>query len=66
MEVFYATQEHTIPSNGTYVPAWGDTKSWPAIILLTVASVSATLSIGISIWWHPLTGSRSFVVHEIR
>ena len=47
MEVFYTTQEHSIVADGTYKPAWGDTKAWPAIILLTVASVSAALSIGI-------------------
>lgn len=49
MEVFYATQTHSIAVEGTYKPAWGDTKTWPAIILLTVASVSATLSVGISL-----------------
>jgi len=46
MEVFYSTQNHLINDDGSYEPAWGKTKSWPAIVLLTVASVSAALSIG--------------------
>ena len=49
MKVFYTTQEHYIADDGAYEPAWGNTKAWPAIILLTVASISAALSIGISL-----------------
>lgn len=39
------TQDHLINDDGGLEPAWGDTKSWPAAILLTVASISAFLSI---------------------
>ena len=46
MVVFYSTQDHMIKDDGTYEPAWGKTKAWPAIVLLSVACVSAALSIG--------------------
>ena len=45
MIVFYRTQDHLIQDDGQLESAWGPTKSWPAIVLLSVASVSAALSI---------------------
>jgi len=43
--IFIRTQDNLINDNGAVQPAWGDTKSWPAILLLTVASVSSLISI---------------------
>ena len=43
--VFYTTIDHLIDDNGTLTSAWGGTKAWPAIILLTVACVSAFINI---------------------
>lgn len=44
--VFFRTQDHLISDDGEVEPAWGDTKTWPAIVLLSVACLSAFLSVG--------------------
>jgi hypothetical protein len=64
--VFYRTQDHLISDDGEVEPAWGNTKSWPAIVLLSVACVSAALSISIPQYLLQLTISRSSVIYEIR
>jgi hypothetical protein len=45
--VFYRTQDHLIQDDGQLESAWGGTKTWPAMFMLVVASISAILSISI-------------------
>ena len=46
MVVFFRTQDHLIQDDGQLEPAWGETKTWPAMFMLVVAAISAVLSIG--------------------
>ena len=46
MIVFFRTQDHLIQDDGQLEPAWGATKTWPAMFMLVVAAISAGLSIG--------------------
>ena len=40
MIVFFRTQDHLIQDDGQLEPAWGATKTWPAMFMLVVAAIS--------------------------
>ena len=64
--VFQRTQTHYIKDDGTLEPAWAGVKTWPAIILLVIACISAILSTCASSFLPGLTNSNHVVLSQIR